>query len=340
VVVNEVWRHLTDRNRSAKDGLDAAFRKAHDLGLISADVPTYADENPDIRKLAKSRIENFLFEIGASIIQADAVSAKQLLSAYFSPSPPFGRKAKKNEFPDAIALFSLEAWAKERGKRVVAVSGDGDWAAFAQRSDWIDVVGKIEDGLSLLREHSEKANELVRQLIKDIFGRRNVDLAEPTIGQILSELSSLPVFGEGQSSFYVENDQVELEAKAVELVGGIEDPKFRIIRADPDDLVITLDVVSNVTASGGFTFSVWDSIDDDYVSLGSSQVDRDLDIECRVMISCKWEIDKQIIDIKKIEIVDAPASVDFGYIEPNYSADQYEDGDFSLESDAEVSKEF
>jgi chromosome condensin MukBEF complex kleisin-like MukF subunit len=80
---------------------------------------------------------------------------------------------KKAEFPDAISLLSLEAWAEANEKRILAVSGDKDWAAYAENSERIDVVSKLSDALAMLQEHAEEAGEFVQKLLADMQeGRR------------------------------------------------------------------------------------------------------------------------------------------------------------------------
>ena len=39
----------------------------------------------------------------------------------------------------AIALITLEAWAKEKDQKILAISEDQGWADFAGNSDWKDV---------------------------------------------------------------------------------------------------------------------------------------------------------------------------------------------------------
>ena len=56
---------------------------------------------------------------------------------YFSPETPF-EEGKKHEFPDAIALITLEDWAKTNGKNLLAITRDKGWIAFCEKSEWID----------------------------------------------------------------------------------------------------------------------------------------------------------------------------------------------------------
>ena len=66
-------------------------------------------------------------------------------------SPPFEEPdKKKHEFPDAIALLSLEEWAEVNKTRILAVSCDRGWAAFAAESEWIVVDSDLASALAEL----------------------------------------------------------------------------------------------------------------------------------------------------------------------------------------------
>ena len=60
------------------------------------------------------------------------------MNRYFSGATPFAIVGKKKaEFPDAIALMSLEQWAKIHGKKMLVISNDADWQSFADASDYL-----------------------------------------------------------------------------------------------------------------------------------------------------------------------------------------------------------
>jgi len=150
VVVSEVLKHLTEKTRSAKDGLKAAHKKAVDFGLKMHGDSPFVDPAPDERAFAEKRLD-FCKEIGAHLLAVDDVPMRDLVRLYFTQAPPFSAVGKKKaEFLDAIALLSLEAWAEKNEKRVLAVSGDKGWAAYAEKSERIEVVSKLSDALTML----------------------------------------------------------------------------------------------------------------------------------------------------------------------------------------------
>jgi hypothetical protein len=45
------------------------------------------------------------------------------------------KERKKSEFPDALALLSLERWATQNKSLVLLVSADGDWKKLVEQSE-------------------------------------------------------------------------------------------------------------------------------------------------------------------------------------------------------------
>ncbi|MCA6115206.1 DUF4935 domain-containing protein [Bradyrhizobium sp. WSM 1738] len=71
-----------------------------------------------------------------------------MLRRYFTIEPPFSRgELKKTEFPDALALLSLEAWASRHHTTVLLVSRDTDWQAFAAASKHLVVIADLSAAL-------------------------------------------------------------------------------------------------------------------------------------------------------------------------------------------------
>ena len=63
--------------------------------------------------IARNLLGQYLKNIGAEIIPVDEVSVRDLVQMYFNSNAPFSSvNNKKSEFPDAIALVSMELWAK------------------------------------------------------------------------------------------------------------------------------------------------------------------------------------------------------------------------------------
>ena len=92
----------------------------------------YVDEEAALEK-ARDCLDCYIEECDATHIDTHSYSdVEKLINDYFLVEPPFGvREVKKNEFPDALCLNSIYAWAVEEDQKVVLVSEDKGWAEYA-----------------------------------------------------------------------------------------------------------------------------------------------------------------------------------------------------------------
>lgn len=118
IVYRELRRHLIKGSQERRDKLISTMNSARFHGFLP---PEQSQRLVDICNTASSaedvvekRLQAFASANAMEIIPASGASSEDVLRLYFSPSPPFEPSgAKKEEFPDAIALLSLEAWAKD-----------------------------------------------------------------------------------------------------------------------------------------------------------------------------------------------------------------------------------
>lgn len=71
--------------------------------------------------------EQFLAETHTRILDYSyCTNAEKVFTNYFQHLKPFGEGQKKDEFPDAFVLTSLEKYSEEQRQRVVVLSTDSD----------------------------------------------------------------------------------------------------------------------------------------------------------------------------------------------------------------------
>ena len=141
IVIGEVTSHMISAIVKSDTKLKEAINKNIEVRNINAKQlqPTIDklvdQESPE--DITSYRIQNFIDRTDAVIVKAkDLVLVENLVSAYFHVVPPFDTVAKKkNEFPDAMALHSLEAYAKEEQKKMLVVSADIGWKNFCRESE-------------------------------------------------------------------------------------------------------------------------------------------------------------------------------------------------------------
>jgi intracellular sulfur oxidation DsrE/DsrF family protein len=325
VVANEILKHLTDKTRSAKDGLEAAYKKAVDFGLRKHEEAIFDEPAPDPRALAKKRLEQFLADIDAHLVSVDDVSMRDLLRKYFASAPPFSTlNKKKNEFPDAIALMSLEAWAMANDKNILAVSGDKDWMAYAEKSERIEVVPHLSDALAMLQEHAEEAEAIVQKMLAGMQTGQREEMKAQFVKRLGDEVPSLEVYAEADSNYYVESDEVQLAFLDYALLGDEESYDYTAVQAGPRKIAARIGLKLKVRAQASFSLSVHDSIDDDYVPMGSANAEIEETIEVSVLVTFQGDFNSNDVEISELEVVEGPSSIDFGFVVPDYH-DDYDD---------------
>lgn len=315
VVVRELLKHLTIKTEEAHQALLSSLKKAKEYGL-AAEEPELGGIDPTTT--ARARLEAFIAETGATIVDYDAVAITEIMDRYFKATPPFASSGKKkNEFPDAVALLSLEAWAAANDKQILAATNDADWAAFAKASQHIDVVDDLADALAMLQSGIDEADKIISDLLQEID--REGSALRGEFERLLDQATpGYVAYAEAESYHHVEPDQVDLVYKGFRFNGEPGDRAFEVVQARKDYLVAQVEITVLVRAEGTFTFSIWDSIDKEYVSLGASQAHTDAELEAFVLISFErdgggpWEI----VDVELLQDWD---TIDFGYIEPDYS---------------------
>jgi hypothetical protein len=318
VVINEVQSHIRDQlvetAEKARSGINQflkEWRSDHELAAIIAQLGLEAD--PIAR--AKELTDDFVQKIGAELVAVDngTFQIRELHDRYFSAQAPFSKSAdKKNEFPDAMALLSLQGWAQQQEGMLLAVSSDGDWARFAEESPHLVVVPKIGPALNLFNRHD---GVFAARLAANLRAGTAMSLH----ASVESELEHfIEIFDiEAQAPYYYEAEPGESR-----IVGwSIKDDKpFDVLTSDEDTVTVSFIVSVEAEFHAYFTFSVHDSIDRDYVTIGgahASQTEQfDVTIEAAVD---RDEGDDP--DALEVESERWSVTVDFGYVEVDYDRD-------------------
>ena len=94
---------------------------------------------------------------------------------YFLHCAPFKESGnKKNEFPDAIALLSLQSWAEENNDNLLAVSIDNDWKNFVQGKDNIKVIDDLAKAMDILNKQTDEAlDSIIYEIELDLTKSQN-----------------------------------------------------------------------------------------------------------------------------------------------------------------------
>lgn len=342
IVIRELRKHLRQRHKETREKFLSSLKNSHKVQVIASkdlDAMTKAIESsPSSDEVAKKRILDFVHSCGAAVISADTASMKDLIRLYFHPLPPFEPSGgKKDEFPDAIALLSLEAWASKNEKRILAISDDKGWKDYAKTSERIDVQDDLATALEILQKHSEEAKAAVAGMIERIEAGKAASVSD-SISEYMTDLVSIhDYYAEASSAFNWESDYIEVEFEGYEFITTSEGGGLKIVRMSRDAIVAQIDIRVEVRATGEFTFTTHDSIDGDDIPIGTCLKVVEADYLIAALIEFHGNLGEapESVIVENVEFERKSITIDFGDIEPDYdSSDEFGD-DFLDEPEEE-----
>ncbi|MEO9453628.1 hypothetical protein ABI924_05235 [Chromobacterium phragmitis] len=138
----------------------------------------------------------------------------------------------------------------------------------------------------------------------------------------------MQITAEADSSFYYEpSNFVEIEFIEFDFE---KDPDSNAIitpiQRHHGGLTIQAKIKIRAKAYADFSLSMHDSIDDDYVSMGSASAEKAIDFDSAILFTIDGEIDYKNpentepdkVEIHSIELLKNRLTVDFGYIQPDW----------------------
>ncbi len=326
IIVREVHSHLRKKVADSRALVIKAIREST-INLTSSNedaakateilVPQEDDHN-----VAKNRLDLFVTNTGAEIVPATGrVELDEIIKKYFQSEPPFAETGKKkNEFPDAIALMSLESWAKEHKTKILAVAKDNDWVKFAEQSEYIDVIEDLAEAIAKFQPHSS-AIDFCSELAKKLPNDEPADFNEIIEQYLTDAVGELDLFPEASSQFIYEHDYVEVILDDFEFVPDASGAALiQPIQGQNETLIVEAKVFIKATATTSFSLSVRDSIDKDYVSVGSATATTELEFESEILLTFEGDFEGNTdeVDLTGFELLSYPSDVDFGDIEPGW----------------------
>lgn len=325
IVLREVHRHLTVQAEAAKQELKSAIRRSELTGLVDEQsLKTLSEINENAlapSEAAKNGLKRWVEATGCEIVPAETANMKRLITMYFTPEVPFetGEK-KKNEFPDAIALITLEDWAKTNQKKILAITQDKGWIAFADKSDWIDTETDLSSALQRFQEQTESARQVVAKLLIAVDQGVRKDVLDEMEKRVADAVGDLSPYAEASSAYHYDYDFVEMSFKRMHLVKSDDNTfEFQIVQTGEDEIVARVAVEITAEARAEFNYYLHD--EGDQVRLGESSDRMETTFEAGVLITLQGEFPEDY-ELADVELVDATDSVDFGDIGPDFSDDR------------------
>lgn len=175
IVDKEITKHLYFQRDEAVNKFKNAIENLYKKKLIPNDdfkqMQDIADKIGD--KDPCVMYEHFKLYNDIKEIESNMCKMSDLITTYFNSQPPFDEGKNIKEFPDAIALLSLEAWAKANDKKILVISNDKQWVVYSEGSHHIDVVNDLATGLQEIQIHVGEKQNKIRKIIYHFNQNKN-----------------------------------------------------------------------------------------------------------------------------------------------------------------------
>ena len=310
-VAREVLAHLKKDGEDAIRTANRSIGKA--LNAFETTTPTRADllnqitsgKNPS--DAAQERFDSFVKRSACVVLEdTSMVDTETLFDGYFAGTPPFGGGAKKKEFPDALALNALEAFAEKEAIAILVVSRDKHWNEFCSESQRLYLVDNLEHALALIN----KPTELLR---KTVLNWVAVD------GLGYEEVRSHITHDAERISFTADGNSIAGTMEAVAWDGQVTEMHWPSIDeidiihfgetedADAWEVVLSLPVTLLMRVAVELSFSAFDSIDRETISMGGRVEEVDEEIVSRATV--KLQVIDHGDEDKEVELVETVIDV-------------------------------
>jgi len=172
--VSEVQRHI----RRNIEGSREAFNAFHKTVRILANCrdPRFdlvREKKLDYQVIHEEILEqwkSFLTRTNATVLPVDGSKTGEVFERYFEGQAPFGPHGKKDEFPDAFALATLETWLGGHATgsgRLYIVSEDGLVGAYCTGHPSLIHVASFTELLALAAKHVEEVQQNAKETEHD-----------------------------------------------------------------------------------------------------------------------------------------------------------------------------
>ncbi|WP_186142532.1 PIN domain-containing protein [Burkholderia gladioli] len=324
-VANEVKRHVarnaTDATKALRNALQTVARHQAVSAAHQTQLDALAgDAIKDDEERARSRFDDWAARVGVEVIDAaDFASIGEVMRRYEQGEPPFAATGdKKHEFPDAVALSTLEGWAEAKNTRILAVAQDKDWQQYGAQSGRVVVVDDLADALAAMQRLAAVADPSIRLAAQFAAGDA-IGLRRAVLEAARYQVDQFRFDVEADSQFSVEEEDVETF---------VDDISLDI----PDATGTTLDTVSHsdgqavirvcgtaiISVNVSFSFQKWDGIDREYMDMGSTKLSETAEVEFAALVTVDTD---EGLAIDDVEILGATHGLYFNDIEPDWMSD-------------------
>jgi len=190
----EVKRHIRERSEEALRALKLARRSTPFLRKWKhfPQWPRDSAESWELHRIAIDEWTSFLGQLPIIRCGYDGVQISTIMNWYDTAQAPFASGRKRKEFPDALAVAILDAYARRHEVHIAVVSSDHDFRLACERFSSLLHFSSLPHLTELLTSEPEKIRHI----------KTMIQAALPVIEDIARA---------SQLSFYYYDDNYEIE---------------------------------------------------------------------------------------------------------------------------------
>ncbi|WP_350253574.1 PIN domain-containing protein [Bacillus halotolerans] len=172
VTRNEIECKIKEKVEDSRQYINKFKSQAGILKNYDLYKPIWDDQTiNDAETKILDNFKEFLIKYKVEEIPISDECTNEIFQKYFNGQPPFSSK-KKDEFPDAFALYSLSNWAKINNEIIYVVSDDKDLKAYCEDNEDMIYIKSLENALDYINKHE---NEVRYELVKRLYDEQQYE---------------------------------------------------------------------------------------------------------------------------------------------------------------------
>lgn len=224
-------------------------------------------------------------------------------------------------------MLSLEGWARNNDVNVIAVSQDKGWKDYTDdHSERITLVSSLAEALETFQPHNKVAS-IIAHIREDSLLDEGNHVLEKIKQAIENSIDGYDIDVEASSHMYFE--LYDTSASYISHLLDCDNKgliKVRIIQIDDESIVLKVGAKVDVEVEVSFNFSIFDSIDKDYVGMGGAVCKTNETYRTDILLTLTGDFSQDFDELQVIgiEVLDTISHADFGEVEPDWRSEHEE----------------
>lgn len=323
IVRLELRSQLTEKASEARGMFDKAIRKLRQSAWqlsehAVSELMSDAFHDTSVEAVVEGVLDSYLESTGALLVRSNKAEIDEIVDRYFDGKPPFSTPKKKDEFPDAIALSSLQKWATENDTTVLIVTTDSDWLSYCVESHNLVAIGDLPTALGCFQDRmaTHRSFEFVERFERGHFR----EIVEQIVSSVRNEQGNAEFTIEPDSQFYCEEEGAEATFNQVSLFEAVGRADVELVHVLNGEATLHMEFSVSVDVVAHFSFAKWDGIDKEYIPMGSSTVEDTKEISVDVYVTLGGDLPDSP-KVIGIEVEPILIHLEYGDLEPDWMND-------------------